>query len=183
MLERLRTQERSLPLPELVSLTRDRALVVTRLVAGEPLSWEWAGTLTGAETTEVANQRGGLLGRVHRTSVRDVVGDLPVVDPTPPGRHRKAPPSGSAYASTIVEERRCCGGCPWVDDVLTVGPLKPGPVLVQCDLPGYNQLWDRASSTLLAVVDFEESGIADPHHELRATCPATPPDLALTVAS
>ena len=63
VLERLRTQEPSLPLPELVSLTRDRALVVTRLVAGEPLSWEWAGSLTGAETTEVASQRGGLLGR------------------------------------------------------------------------------------------------------------------------
>jgi aminoglycoside phosphotransferase (APT) family kinase protein len=44
----------------------------------------------------------------------------------------------------------------------------PSPeVLVHGDLHGYNQVWDRASATLRAVVDFEESGIADPHFDLR----------------
>ena len=40
-------------------------------------------------------------------------------------------------------------------------------VLVHGDLHGYNQVWDRASASLLAVVDFEGSSIADPHFDLR----------------
>ena len=42
VLERLGTLEPSLPTPELVVLSRDPALVVTRRVAGVPLSWESA---------------------------------------------------------------------------------------------------------------------------------------------
>lgn len=35
------------------------------------------------------------------------------------------------------------------------------------DLHGHNQVWDRASATLLAVVDFEESGVTEPDYDLR----------------
>ena len=57
--------------------------------------------------------------------------------------------------------------CEWVDDVLESRPMPLPEVLVHGDLHGYNQVWDRASASLLAVVDFEGSGIADPHFDLR----------------
>ena len=56
--------------------------------------------------------------------------------------------------------------CEWVDYVLGTGSVA-FPGLVHGDLHGYNQVWDRASASLLAMVDFEESGVADRHFDLR----------------
>lgn len=56
--------------------------------------------------------------------------------------------------------------CDWVDRVLDDRPALP-EVLVHGDLHGYNQVWDPATASLLAVVDFEESGVADRHFDLR----------------
>ncbi len=60
------------------------------------------------------------------------------------------------------------GWCDWVDDILDK-PQGDGhnEVLVHGDFHGYNQVWDRTARELRAVVDFEESGIADPHFDLR----------------
>jgi aminoglycoside phosphotransferase (APT) family kinase protein len=52
------------------------------------------------------------------------------------------------------------GWCDWADRVLDGPQAQPG-VVVHGDLHGYNQVWDLASASLLAVVDFEESGVAD----------------------
>jgi aminoglycoside phosphotransferase (APT) family kinase protein len=57
--------------------------------------------------------------------------------------------------------------CEWVDHVLGTTPATLPPVLVHGDLHGHNQVWDRALVSLLAVVDFEESGVADPNCDLR----------------
>jgi len=55
-------------------------------------------------------------------------------------------------------------------------------VLVHGDLHGYNQVWDPGSASLLAVVDFEESGVADRHFDLRyLPSNARGPDLVLAV--
>jgi aminoglycoside phosphotransferase (APT) family kinase protein len=166
VLERLRLYEPSLPIPELVALTKAPALVVTRLVAGAPLNWEWASRLTLTETDHVAKQLAAFLVRLHDMNGTAVVGDLPPLDPTPQadtGRLRDGFPR-------LVDERRRASvlrWCEWVDDVLGVGPVQYPGVLVHGDLHGYNQVWDQTSSTLLAVVDFEESGITDPHFDLR----------------
>lgn len=65
VLERLRCLEPSLPTPELVVLSRDPALVVTRRVPGVPLSWQWASGMSAQETTEVAQQVAAFLVRLH----------------------------------------------------------------------------------------------------------------------
>ncbi len=83
VLARLRTLGAALPIPELVALTKVPALVVTRLIAGAPLSWEWANRLTVAATEQVAQQLAAFLVRLHDVEVADVVADLPVVHPTP----------------------------------------------------------------------------------------------------
>lgn len=74
--------EPSLPTPELVDLSKDAALVVTRLVAGVPLSWEWASSMSAQETTEVAQQIAAFLVRLHGADIGHLLGDLPEVHPT-----------------------------------------------------------------------------------------------------
>ena len=164
VLERLRTLEPSLPTPELVVLSKDPALLVTRRVAGAPLSWEWASGLSARETTVVVQQIANFLVRLHGLDIARVVGDLPEVHP-------------AAQADTDHLRRRFLGlvddgraalvtrWCDWVDGVLD--GLAPAEVLVHGDLHGYNQVWDSASASLLAVVDFEESGVADRHFDFR----------------
>jgi aminoglycoside phosphotransferase (APT) family kinase protein len=166
VLERLRTLEPLLPVPELALLSREPALVVTHRVAGVPLSWEWASTLADVETREVARQLAAFLVRLHRMEPADVVGDLPVVTPTA----QADTDSLRGRFSALVDEHRgksVMTWCEWVDDVLHDRPGGPSNVVVHGDLHGYNQVWDRASTSLLAVVDFEESGLADPHFDLR----------------
>lgn len=166
MLERLRTQEPQLALPELVVLSREPALVVTRRVEGVPLSWEWASSVGESEETTVAGDLAAFLVRLHGVEPGAVIGDLPVVCPTAQadtGSLRRRFPR-------LVDQQRgqsVMSWCGWVDDVLQDQPMALPNVLVHGDLHGYNQVWDRASASLLAVVDFEESGIADPHFDLR----------------
>lgn len=166
VLERLRTQAPLLALPEVMVLSREPALLVTRRVEGGPLSWEWAGSLGDGETQQVAGEVAEFLVRLHGVQPGAVVGDLPVVSPTAQAdteslRHRFC---------RLVDDQRgqsVMRWCEWVDDTLHGRPMPLPEVLVHGDLHGYNQVWDRASATLLAVVDFEESGIADPHFDLR----------------
>jgi len=82
VLERLGVLEPPMPTPELVVLSRDPALVVTRRVAGDPLSWEWASDLSAQETAAAARQLAAFLVRLHSTDIAHVVGDLPIVRPT-----------------------------------------------------------------------------------------------------
>lgn len=154
-----------LELPELVVISREPALLVTRIVEGEPLSWEWASGHSDPETEQVGGQLARFLARLHDVAADELLFDLPVVQPTPqadPERLRRRFPR-------LVDERRSTavrGWCDWVDDVLN-GPQGGGEVLVHGDIHGYNQVWDRTASELRAVVDFEESGVADPHFDLR----------------
>ncbi len=176
----LRSLEASLPTPELVVLSKDPALVVTRRVAGLPLTWEWASGLSSGETTEVAGQIAAFLVRLHGADIASVVGDLPEVHPTAQADTSRL----RARFPRLVDHRRAAsvmGWCDWVDCVLDGRPPLP-EVLVHGDLHGYNQAWDQASASLLVIVDFEESGVADRHFDLRyLPSNARGPELVLAV--
>ena len=165
LLQRLRAHDPSLSIAELVAVSAEPALVVTRLVAGAPLSWEWVSGLTRSETEQVGQRLAGFLVRLHDIAAADLVGDLPVVHPTPQADTERL---RERFTRLVDTSRRASvlRWCEWVDDVLD-GPVGLPAVVVHGDLHGYNQVWDQASFTLLAVVDFEESGIADPHFDLR----------------
>ena len=159
------SSERSVALPEVVALSRDPALLVTRLVDGEPMSWEWASGLSDADTDEVGGQLAQFLAELHAVDAADLLDDLPVVHPTAQAdteRLRRGFPR-------LVDERRAAavlGWCDWVDDVL--GTTQPvDDVVAHGDLHGYNQVWDRTTRELRVVVDLEECGVADPHFDLR----------------
>jgi aminoglycoside phosphotransferase (APT) family kinase protein len=180
VLERLRNLEPSLPTPELVVLNRDPALVVTRRVPGVPLSWEWASGLSARGKIGVAGQIAAFLVVLHGADIARVIGDLPVVHPTAQADtetlRRRLP--------LLIDDGRAASvmrWCDWVDRVIEGGPAVP-EVLVHGDLHGYNQVWDWASASLLAVVDFEECGVADRHFDLRyLPSNARGPELVLAV--
>ena len=92
VLKRLSSFEPALPIPELVVLSRDPALVVTRRIAGVPLSWEWASAMNAQQAREVARQIAAFLVHLHGANIALVLGDLPEVHPTAQG-HRDPPPS------------------------------------------------------------------------------------------
>jgi aminoglycoside phosphotransferase (APT) family kinase protein len=179
LLKRLRTHRSSLPIPAPVVVHREPALLATRLVAGEPLSWDWARRLSGSGTNDVASELGGFLAGLHSTGTAEVLAGLLPIEPTPQtdtdALRRRFP--------ALVDDRRAKAvtrWSEWVDGVLS-GPSPHPVVLVHGDLHGYNQIWDRASSTLVAVVDFEECTAGDPHYDLRYL-PGNAPHLDLTMA-
>lgn len=180
VMERLATSEPALPIPEVVGLSRAPALVITRLVAGAPLAWDWGRSLNDAETKAVADQLAQFLVRLHHVEPAHVIRDLPVVVPTPQadtqGLRDRFP--------RLVDARRAASvlrWCEWVDAVLGEGRSTEPGVVVHGDLHGHNQVWDRESSRLLVVVDFEESGLGDPHYDLRYL-PTNAHNLELTLA-
>lgn len=166
VLDRLRRMDPSLPVPDVVALSKRPALVVTRMVTGVPLGGEWAWSLAGPDAEQVGHQLGTFLARIHDLDVVDVLGDLPVVQPTPQAdteRLRRRFPR-------LVDQRRAASvlqWCDWVDDVLGEDAGVPPRVFVHGDLHGYNQVWDQREPSLIAVVDFEECGHFDAHFDFR----------------
>jgi aminoglycoside phosphotransferase (APT) family kinase protein len=166
VLERLAARDTSPLIPDLVAVTRSPALVVTRLVGGVPLSWEWASSLGATETRDAGEQLAAFLVRLHGAQNVGPVGDLPVVDPTPQADTARL---RDGFPRLLDDRRRSLvlRWCEWVDAVLSIEPVEAREVLVHGDFHGHNQVWDLESLSLRAVVDFEECGIADPNFDLR----------------
>jgi aminoglycoside phosphotransferase (APT) family kinase protein len=164
LLQRLRVLNGAVAVPDVAVVSRRPALLITHLVDGAPMSWEWASELSTADTEQAANELATFLVWLHAVPAAAVLTDLPVVEPTPQGdteRLRQRYPR-------LVDERRASlvlSWCDWVD--LVLGQPNPLPAtIVHGDLHGYNQIWDHGVQ-LLAVVDFEESGIGEPEFDLR----------------
>lgn len=178
VLQRLRALDDTIAVPDVAVVSPRPALVITHLVEGTPLSWEWAGEMGAEETERAALELAALLVRLHATPAATLVADLPVVEPTPQGDTTRLRPR----YPLLVDDRRAAlvrSWCDWVDDVL--GDAHPRPaVFVHGDLHGYNQLWDHDAVRLRAVVDFEESGIGEPEFDLRYL-PGNSPDERLTL--
>lgn len=183
LLDRLGAERSGLLVPELVALIEDPALVVTRLVPGAPLSLDWAANLTSAESHSVAEQLAGFLVELHSLDPIELTSDLPSVRP----RAQADTTSLRARFPVLVDEDRGASvlhWCDWVDDVLGRETTPGGEVVVHGDLHGYNQVWDQASATLQAVVDFEETGVEDYHFDLRYLPGLlTPRNLAIAVGN
>jgi aminoglycoside phosphotransferase (APT) family kinase protein len=165
LLDRMRARPASLPVPEVVVASEDPAFFMTAAAAGAPLSWEVASSLSAVGLSEVADQLGGFLARLHGLSPTELLAGLPAVVPRAQATTQRL----RADFPRIVDEprgRTVLGWCDWVDDVLTTGPA-PVDVIVHGDLHGHNQVWDPATSQLQLVVDLEECGLHDPHFDLR----------------
>ncbi len=165
VLQRLKQIDPALPIPEVVVVSTHPVLVATRIVPGVALGGEWAWELAGPEAEQVGRQVGTFLAQLHAIEVAQVVDGLPVVEPAPQADtevlRRRFPSLVDLQRGALVH-----GWCEWVDAVLS--KERPSPAgFVHGDLHGYNQVWDQAERRLVGVVDFEESGVCDPHFDLR----------------
>ena len=163
--DRLHAHGSPLPVPEVVVANEAPSLLVTKAVAGVPLTVELASRLTSGQLCEVADQLGSWMSRLHSFDGDELLGGLPVVVP-----HAQ---STTALLRDrfphIVDERRTrtvLGWCDWVDDVLQ-GSSAPSEVIVHGDLHGHNQVWDPDTLDLEVVVDLGECGLHDPHFDFR----------------
>lgn len=164
ILDRLKAMDPSLAIPDLVALNTQPALVVTRMVAGGPLGGACTSAVAGADAHQIGRQLGAFLVRLHAIKAIEVVGNLPVVEPTAQSDTQRL---RSGFPRLVDQHRSelVLRWCDWVDDVLGDRSTAVPEVFVHGDLHGSNQLWDRSS--LAAVVDFEESGVCDPHFDFR----------------
>jgi aminoglycoside phosphotransferase (APT) family kinase protein len=165
LLERLSRAEAGLPIPNVALVTGQPALLITDLVSGAPLSWEWASARTATDIGRIGQALGTFLAKLHALAVDPLLTDLPSFTPAPQGDTTQL----RARYPNLVDDRRArlvLRWCDWVDATLG-GPSSFPDVLVHGDLHGHNQLWDYDDLELVAVVDFEESGIAEPEFDLR----------------
>lgn len=165
LLERLARADPSLPIPHVALVTGQPALLITELVTGAPLSWEWASARTNTDTGRIGEGLGAFLAKLHALAVHPLLGGLPPFTPAPQGDTAQL----RARYTNLVDDRRArlvLRWCDWVDATLRQPSLLPD-VLVHGDLHGHNQLWNHDNLKLVAVVDFEESGIAEPEFDLR----------------
>lgn len=165
LLERLGATEPQLPIPPVRRVSQRPALLATELVDGKPLSWEWANERTPDEASRLGTELGAFLARLHTIPAQRVLADLPTLLPAPQAdtAHLR-----SRYPRLVDEHRARLvrRWCDWVDDALAEDTGNPG-VLVHGDFHGYNQLWNHDSLELVAVVDFEQAGIAEREFDFR----------------
>jgi len=166
ILKRLRTMVPALAIPEVVALSAEPALLITRIVPGGPLDRDWVWRLEGARAQRVGQELATFLTSLHAVDAAELLRGLSIVRPTPQAStvrlRRRFPRLVDAERATSVLR-----WCDWVEAVLGDHSDDVREVLVHGDLHGYNQLWDQDASALTAVVDFEEAGLRDPHFDLR----------------
>lgn len=170
-----------LAVPRLVATSSSPAFLVTRLVSGEPLSWEAANDLAGERRERLVWDLAGFLATLHDpatlNAARDVGVPLETWEPqatTDELRLRFGRLIEPAQRPTVDR------WCDWVDEILA-GPATP--TLVHGDLHGYNLVWTPDSGALQLVADFETAGEADPAFDFRyLPGQAETPDLFLEIA-
>ena len=151
--------------PRVVAASNDPALLATEWVAGEPLTFQLVGKMDPEQLTHVAGELARFLADLHRpdvlAEVQRVVGRLTT-------------PLPQATTSAIREDltpwirsdqvNQVSRWCDWADAILDV-PVDP--VFVQGDFHGHNHVWDLKTQSLTAVLDYGESGAADPAYDFR----------------
>ncbi len=170
-----------LQLPEVVAISADPVLIVTRVVPGSPLTGAGIATLDDAVVDEVAAELAAFLARLHDPSVLEKVRQAaPMVAPEP---QTDTISLRRRFGRWVTAEQReaVIGWCDWVDGVL--GGRGPSDVLVHGDLHGHNQLWDLKTPALCAVLDFDISGPRDAEFDFRYLPSQAPgSDLFMSVA-
>jgi aminoglycoside phosphotransferase (APT) family kinase protein len=171
----------SLAVPPLVATSTAPALLVTRLVPGEPLSWEGANEVAGERRLRLVEGLAGFLALLHdQTTLAAVRKDgieleMPEPQATTSDIRTRFTKFVSRSQRALVDQ-----WCDWVDDILTE---PTGTSMLHGDLHGYNIGWDPPSGALQLVADFESSGAGDPAFDFRyLPAQADSPDLFREVA-
>jgi aminoglycoside phosphotransferase (APT) family kinase protein len=156
----------------------------TELIScGAPLSYRTVAAAAPDRIGQFADALASFLAQLHapRTLARATqqIDSLPVLPQ--PGIHVSTDRLRERFTTMVDPHQRSTvsNWCDWIDDELSAST---DTVLVHGDFHPYNQLWDLDEPRLLAVVDYEGSGLAEPEFDLRVL-PAYGPGADLLVAT
>jgi aminoglycoside phosphotransferase (APT) family kinase protein len=151
--------------PVVEAVGSDPVVLVTRRLRGGPISYPDVSAMGDTETDALASQLAAFLAGLHSAatyeSAERAVPTLRDPEPqsTTDGLRARLPKFiDDVRAATVAR------WCDWADAVLADAVE---PVLLHGDFGGHNWLWDPSDRCVVAVVDFEESAVGDPHYDLR----------------
>jgi aminoglycoside phosphotransferase (APT) family kinase protein len=181
ILEALQSDRQRLRIPEIVTISSDPVLLITRRAPGAPLTWEFVGRAGTVGTEQLGSELATFLSVLHQPEVVDRVRDVVGAVETP------APQATTAEIRQRLlrwirpdQHELVATWCDWVDHVLE--PVAEHLVFVHGDLHGHNELWDLERFTLGTVVDFETAGPGEPEFDFRYL-PAQGPTVDLCLAT
>jgi aminoglycoside phosphotransferase (APT) family kinase protein len=154
-----------LAVPRLVATAMDPALLVTRLVRGEPLSWERANEVSGERRLRLVEGLAGFLALLHDPATLAAVREngIGLEMPEPQATTGEIRTRFGKFVKrsqlSLVGQR-----CDWVDQILAE---PSGTLMLHGDLHGYNIVWDPPSGAVRLVADFESAGAGDPAFDFR----------------
>lgn len=165
LLEALAEANLGLRVPAVVAAASDPVLLVTRLVPGDPLSWEAANRLSGQPRRQLVEDLASFLAVLHDPATLDAVGsacsgpELPETQATTDDLRNRLGRYVSRREQSMVE-----GWCDWVDTVLDA---PDDAALLHGDLHGHNLVVDSLGGALRLVADFETAGPGDRAFDFR----------------
>ena len=176
--------ELGLAVPKLVAASRNPAFSATELVSGgAPLSYKIVAAAAPDRIEQLADQLAGFLSELNAPQtlarVRERLDSLPRLPEK--GLHVSTDQLRAWFTSMIEPHQRSMviRWCDWVDNQLA---SPAGTAFVHGDFHPYNQLWDLDEPRLLAVMDFETSGLSEPEFDFRVL-PAFGPGVDLLVST
>jgi aminoglycoside phosphotransferase (APT) family kinase protein len=176
--------ELGLAVPKLMAAGRNPAFSSTELVrGGAPLSYESVTAAAPDRIAQLAAQLASFLSQLHaphtRARVRERLDSL--VRLPEQGLHVSTDELRARFTTMIEPHQRSMVSrwCDWVDNQLA---SPADTVFVHGDFHPYNQLWDLDEPRLLAVMDFENSGLGEPEFDFRVL-PVFGPGVDLLVAT
>ncbi len=163
LLELLRATD--LPVPDLVAVVSTPVLLVTRVVAGEPLTLENIAALDRRHADRVAGVMAEVLAQLHSPALLERA--AAIVDLAPPRAQATTGMLREGLPRRVQPPQfdQVLSWCEWVDRILAVPKLDPA--LVHGDLHGHNQVWSERLGELRALVDWETAGPADAEFDFR----------------
>lgn len=164
ILDSLRTAAPRLPLPEVVTVSRNPAMLVLRWVQATPF-FEVRHLIGHAERDRAARALATVLAELHDPGVLQVVAEA--CGPLPePRAHATTDTLRTRFGALVRPDQRdrVLAWCDWADSVLAA---QGRTVLVHGDFHGDNHLWDAATLRLRLVIDLETAGTGEPEFDLR----------------
>jgi aminoglycoside phosphotransferase (APT) family kinase protein len=165
LLEALANAELGLAVPVVVAARTAPAILITRLVPGEPLSWEAANGLSGRPRRMLVEGLAHFLAVLHDPGTLEAIGpaslgpEIPETQATTNELRQRFGRLVSPSEQLMVEQ-----WCDWADTVLHDAR---GGALLHGDLHGHNLVCDPVSGALRLVADFETAGPGDPAFDFR----------------
>jgi aminoglycoside phosphotransferase (APT) family kinase protein len=176
--------ELGLAVPKLMAAGRNPAFSSTELVSGgAPLSYKTVTAAAPDRIAQLAAQLASFLSQLHAPytleRVRERLDSL--LRLPEPGLHVSTDELRVRFTTMIAPHQRSMVSrwCDWVDDQLA---CPADTVFVHGDFHPYNQLWDLNEPRLLAVMDFENSGLGEPEFDFRVL-PVFGPGVDLLVST